>query len=177
MKSVSENSSRTACGRRRRMQTAGFTLVEMLAVVAIVLLLVGLLLPVVHQARKQAKIVKAARQVNELQQAWSAYHLAYRSLPAGIVEMNQEALDILRGAGHALNPRRIQYLDTKPGTAAYKDPWGATLQVRLDEDARNEVEANGVTLPFPVAVWSLGPDGVAFTEDDITSWEDGWSEP
>jgi len=149
------------------MQTAGFTLVEMLAVVAIVLLLVGLLLPVVHQARKQAKIVKAARQVNELQQAWSAYHLAYRSLPAGIVEMNQEALDILRGAGHALNPRRIQYLDTKPGTAA----------VRLDEDGRNEVEANGVTLPFPVAVWSLGPDGVAFTEDDITSWEDGWSEP
>jgi type II secretory pathway pseudopilin PulG len=177
MKTVSEKSARTACGRRRRERTAAFTLVEMLAVVAIVLLLVGLLLPVVHQARQRAKVAKAARQVSELQQAWSAYHLQYRRLPPDIDEMNQDALDILRGAGHALNPRRIQYLDTKPGTVAYKDPWGATLQVLLDEDGRNEVETNGVTLPFPIAVWSKGPDGAAFTEDDITSWEDGWSGP
>ncbi|MCP4248600.1 MAG: prepilin-type N-terminal cleavage/methylation domain-containing protein [bacterium] len=56
----------SARSRRRRSATAGFTLVELLTVVAIISLLIGILLPSLVRSRNQAKSVKTLAQIKAL---------------------------------------------------------------------------------------------------------------
>lgn len=53
-----------------RHRTKGFTLIELLVVVAIIALLVGLLLPAISQANKNAKTMRDATQTREIHSAW-----------------------------------------------------------------------------------------------------------
>ena len=48
----------------------GFTLVELLVVMAIIALLIGLLLPALAKARAQAQLTKDQAQVKEIHQSW-----------------------------------------------------------------------------------------------------------
>lgn len=47
-----------------------FTLIELLVVMAIIALLIGLLLPALAKARAQAKLLKDATQIEQVQQSW-----------------------------------------------------------------------------------------------------------
>lgn len=51
----------------------GFTLVELLVVMAIIALLIGLLLPALAKARAQAQLTKDAAQVKEIHQSWIVF--------------------------------------------------------------------------------------------------------
>lgn len=55
---------------RHRNRSSGFTLVELLVVMAIIALLLGLLLPALAKARATARQVKDATQIGQIHKAW-----------------------------------------------------------------------------------------------------------
>ena len=60
----------------------GFTLIELLVVMAIIALLVGLLLPALNSARRQARLIKDGTQIQQVHKAWVSYSVeAKGSLP------------------------------------------------------------------------------------------------
>src|SRR5262245_13870151 len=64
----------------------GFTLVELLAVVAIIATLVGLLLPALQGARESARRALCANHLAQISLALHNYEQAHGVLPPGVVE-------------------------------------------------------------------------------------------
>jgi prepilin-type N-terminal cleavage/methylation domain-containing protein/prepilin-type processing-associated H-X9-DG protein len=83
---------------RRRSLTAGFTLVELLAVIAIIGILVALLLPAVQQAREAARRVSCLNNLKQLSLAVINYESAKKQLPpSGIAGETLDEYDGLKG--------------------------------------------------------------------------------
>ncbi|MFH1301776.1 MAG: DUF1559 domain-containing protein [Planctomycetota bacterium] len=61
----------------------GFTILELLVVMAIVGLLVGLILPAVNAARESARKIQCVNHLHQIGTALHHYHDVYRCLPAG----------------------------------------------------------------------------------------------
>lgn len=82
------------------------------------------------------------------------------------------------------NPRNIVFLEIAASSldsyGNYVNPWKHPYQITLDTDY--DGNCDGLASPCPtsapgcsvknhtVVVWSVGPDGVGATSDDITSW-------
>lgn len=165
----------------RRKAAAGFTLLEMLVVVAILMLLAGLILAAINAARDRAKHLKVKQAVVQLKTALDAYYADYSGFPH-ITEENsilgpyyvtgQELIQTLRGRENYnnQNPRRISYMDFHRDTETFKDPWGNLYRVSFDDDYNGSVVIPGGVQPVSVAAWSAGEDGQDGTDDDIKTW-------
>lgn len=116
----------------------GFTLVEIMVVVVIIGLLATLVVPNVLGYSEQARLDKAASDVNSIHGTVTVYWTRNGTLPS---------MDDLLEPDSTGNP----YLETEP-----IDPWKNPYEIRSKE-GRGRFE-----------VISYGPDGIADTDDDIT---------
>jgi type II secretory pathway pseudopilin PulG len=171
----------------------GFTLLELLVVVGIIMLLAGLMLAGFGGIRDRARNLRAKRDVAQLKTAWDTYYADYSGFPenaigeaVSITESDIACIQILRGIPHAddteavqlfraMNPKRISYMDFHHKTTEFNDPWGNKYRVSLDDNYDGEVSVPdedilGGTLHMSVAVWSAGKDGDDDTDDDVKTW-------
>ena len=174
---------------RHRVQgiRSGFTLTELLIVMAILVLLVSLVGPRLLGSKKKADINAVKTQIGMFQAALERYAIDMNTFPSG-----QEGLEALitrsgssigGGVGEeGLNDQPTDNLaiddtlvNSAEGSAANTNWDGPYLkQSKLPKDPWGH--AYGYAYP-PVKgdtdvpdIWSFGPDGKENTEDDIVSW-------
>ncbi len=136
-------------GRRR-----GFTLMEVLLVLVILVILAGMAVTAYGPIQRTAYMRAAKTQIGAFRGPLAAYRLDMGDYPS-----TQQGLPALRGApadmgqgGRWMGP----YIEPN----VPPDPWGRPYQ--YEYPGRND--------PNMPDIWSLGPDGISGSEDDITSW-------
>jgi|LakMenEpi03Aug12_release.lakeMendotaPanAssembly.Ray.scaffolds.fasta_scaffold648404_2 general secretion pathway protein G len=143
---------------RRRNTTAGFTLVEIMVVLAILVLLVALVGPRVLKTQDKADLKITQTQISNLEQALDFYKNDVRSYPTteeGLGSLMKKPAEEGRGNNWA-GP----YLDED---ALPADPWGNAFRYEFPP-------TRGASTDKP-NIWSAGPDGQDETEDDIVNWK------
>lgn len=134
---------------------AGFTLIEVLIAIAIVLALGAVVGVAVLQRQDSAKIDLAKTQLNQIQKALDMFYVDFGRYPTDeeglAVLWNREVLDPDADAA-----KWVGYLTTP----LPRDIWGNDWGYRGEEPEHGE----------KYDLWSNGPDGQEDTEDDLTSW-------
>ena len=178
----------------------GFTLLELIVVVGIIMLLASLMMAGLNAGGRRAKNARARNDLDQITISWKAYYTDYRRFPdaifdseAGITitEMGAEAIQILRGPSdnaalydnpdwQKKNPRGQEYMDFHGAVTNFSDPWNNPYQIVLDDggggyDGEISVpdgRGGSELIRHSVAVYSMGRDGARGTADDVCSWRD-----
>ena len=155
--------------RTKRTRREGFTLMELLIVLGILVMLIALAAPRLLGTRKKANIKTAQSQIGLLRGALDLYELDHNTFPStedglrALIEPPSEAdadPDAEDGSGAATSGGSGSYLNKD----LPKDPWGNDYQYAYPPE-----RGSG---DYP-DIWSLGPDREDNTEDDICSWNTG----
>lgn len=128
--------------RNRPRRRSGFTLMEVLLVLVILVILGSMAAFFVKGPRKQANINAAKSQIGLFKKALEYYEFSVGALPS-----TTEGLQALRTPPNGLEPMLDKEIPF--------DPWGNPYQYEVDGEA--------------FSVWSMGPDGESGSADDITS--------
>jgi general secretion pathway protein G len=150
---------------QRRDSQRGFTLMEMLVVLAILAMLLALVVPSVLGTQKKADISTAQSQIKLLKGCLQQYFLDMKEYPTteqGFQALLEKPADLSDTKSARWNG---PYID---GEELPTDPWSHDLQY--------EYPPKNGTSDYP-DIWSMGPDGEDGTDDDIVNWssssEDG----
>ena len=173
--------------------SAGFTLIEMLVVIAIVTILLLALFPAMSAAFRNARRGRASHEIGSLVAAIKSYHSEFGKWPcpnngvddqtfhaaggnAGAVDAQAQVINCLTN-----NPLRTVFLDVPANSSTngfYVDPWGNAYMITLDTDFDNICEVrsssagvfnNTNIVNRGVCVWSWGePEGGVSAA--IVSW-------
>jgi general secretion pathway protein G len=136
---------------------SGFTLIEVMIVLAIVLALGSIVAVAVLSRRDEANVNLTKTDMTRLKQGLEWFQFQYNRFPT-----DEEGLAVL-WSSETLDPE----LDASDWKAQLQEPllkdrWGHEwmYQQERDED------------PTKFALWSVGPDGEDGTDDDLKSWTD-----
>ncbi len=131
---------------------AGFTLIEIMAVVLIMGLLMGLVGVSVFSQVDKARATTTKAKISQLESALEFYRMDNSKYPTsldGLIAKPDGAKNYPRGG----------YLKKKD---ALLDPW----------DKRFEYTNPGTKNPYSVDLSSAGSDGILGNDDDINNWTD-----
>ncbi len=141
-----------SCHRRRR--KGGFTLIEVLLVLVILVILASFAVMQFTGVQRRARIQAAATQIGLLKTPLDTYEMSIGSYPT-----TAQGLEALRA---------------QPADLANPAKWDGPYlksEVRLDPwDHPYQYASPGTHNPDGYDVWSYGPDGANGTEDDIGNW-------
>ncbi|MCP5045480.1 MAG: type II secretion system major pseudopilin GspG [bacterium] len=138
--------------RSEQRRDAGFTLIEIMAVVLIMGLLMSVVGVTVFGRVEEARRVAAKTKIAQLEGALEFYRMDNYKYPPtleGLVSKPADAKNFPKGG----------YLKRRE---ALTDPWEAQF-IYVSPGAKN---------PHGVDISSAGPDGQSGNEDDVTNWED-----
>jgi len=143
--------------KTQQSKRAGFTLIEMLVVLAILVLLMSMVGPRILGSRKKADINTAKSQIGMFQASLETYNLDMKPYPE--TEQGLTALVETPAKDDTATKWDGPYI-TKSNIP--KDPWGNDYQYEFPPTHGKDKDAPDI--------WSLGPDGEDGTEDDVVSW-------
>jgi general secretion pathway protein G len=132
---------------KRHRRRSGFTLVEVLLVLAILVILGSLVTVSIVQVQKSSNMKAARSQIGMLAEAVSLYQVELGTLPESLTDLREQPSNLR-------NPDKWRPLLEKEIPA---DPWG--------NDYQYEVIDNGDSF----RIYSLGPDRSEGGNDDISS--------
>jgi general secretion pathway protein G len=147
----------TVRNRTPRWSARGFTIIEVMLVVALVGILAAIALPAFQSHRERVRIAEAVIDIKNMDVRLQQYRLDQGSYP--------EDLSAIRMLGH-------------------KDPWGNPYQYTNVEDAKGKGQArknkNLVPINTDFDLYSMGPDGASVgpltakaSRDDIVRANNG----
>ena len=141
--------------RRRR---TGFTLIEVLLVIGILVVLGTVSVVVYSRVREGANKDMAGIMVNDTAQAVEMFYAHMNRYPGedGLKELLEKPSDEKEA-----KKWRGPYIERIP-----VDPWGGELKYEKIEVTDDQTTAK------PYHIWSTGPDKEDGTDDDIKSWTD-----
>lgn len=96
---------------------SGFTLVELLVVVAIIGILVGLLLPAVQAAREAARRSQCSMNLMQFGVALQNYEFAHQRLPPGTVNATSPIVHLPVGFHHSWIVQLLPFIEQRPAYA------------------------------------------------------------
>lgn len=169
------------------MKKIGFTLIEMLVVIAIIGLLSSIMVGAVHKAKEAGKKTDIRHQVTQLKAAWEMTYIEMKKFPSeNWTVMNQQAVWYL----HGTNDNNYIYMDfstnelnnSSTTTGGMRDKYyGQIYHIAFDNKAcgnDNGISydgivrySNGDELNTHVAVWHEWKDA-SNVVDDIRSWKE-----
>ncbi len=175
------------------MKRSGFTMIELLASVGIIIVLASMILFGLNVARQRARTLEARSMSEQIQLAWEAYLADYQEFPfeggGSTLQVESDIIMQTLRTRHSDDPpdvseyrsynrRGYTYFDIHHLSEGVRDPWGNFYQIALDmnNNGRVTVPADGggqETIRQSVAVWSMGRDGESGTSADIRSWRSG----
>jgi general secretion pathway protein G len=135
-----------------RQASKGFTLIEVMIVIFIIGMIAALVIPNVGGSKSTAELKKAAIDIQNLENALQMYKLNANRFPT--TEQGLEALVSIP----TIEPIPRNYPEGGIINRLPQDPWGADYILLSPGEIK------------PVEIYSLGPDGIDGTEDDIGSW-------
>ena len=139
----------------------GFTLVELLIVMAILAILGGLVTAAAQNARKRGAATKAKAAIAALETALQMYQLDLGGYPASGNTGLVTALATGPGSSDWHGPY-MEFKQDELSDGAFLDPWGKPYVYT----------APGVHRPASFDLYSTGPNGTGdgTDSDDITNW-------
>jgi general secretion pathway protein G len=141
----------------RRFTAVGFSVVELLLVLAIFGTVAGIAIPLYLRAIEHARIVRAISDITTMSLEISNYRAANNALPASLVDI---------------------------GASQRRDPWGRPYSFLLIQGVKNPIgvrkDRNLIPINSDFDLYSMGPDGrseapltSALSRDDIVRANDG----
>ena len=131
----------------------GFTLIEMLAVIAIIALLAGMLLPALSKARIRARVAKAKAEMLNIRVSIEQYYSDYSTYPTNdsVFNYNGEVADEECGALYKLKVDTKAYMSSIP-----MDPFNNAIPYMYFS---NEDDYSGMSdTAVAWVLFSKGPD-------------------
>jgi general secretion pathway protein G len=136
----------------RNCRRAGFTLMEILIVLAILAVIIALVLPNLLGQQREAMKKTAKLQVDAVEKALGLYAVGHESdFPASLDALISNPGNDPKWTGPYLEKGKVPV-----------DPWGNPIQYAYPGSHQP-----GGDRPD---VWSMGPDKTSNTADDITNW-------
>lgn len=167
---------------------SGFSMIELVASMAVILILFTFVSPIVRRSMQTARIAQARTEMQSIEVAVESFRSTYGHLPAPEEveqgkedtppdpEVSRAIIATLSGENRELNPRGLIFLKPKQIRATgnvFLDPWGDPYEIALDTDYDGRVSILGESVARSVAIIAVGDylrNGSSSSGEIVRSW-------